>query len=93
MRGHSHISVPPDYPALVIGCGALGQFGVKTLRLLSGAEIIAVELDDGKLNVARESGATRGAPRDDNSRRKVQNVRRDSTATSRARHDSVVAIR
>jgi propanol-preferring alcohol dehydrogenase len=51
--------VPPDYPALVIGCGALGQFGVKILRLLSGAEIIAVDLDDGKLKVARESGATR----------------------------------
>ena len=50
--------VPPDYPALVIGCGALGQFGVKILRLLSGAEIIAVDLDDGKLKVARESGAT-----------------------------------
>ena len=31
--------VPPDYPALVIGCGALGQFGVKILRLLSGADI------------------------------------------------------
>ena len=50
--------LPPDYPALVIGCGALGQFGVKILRLLSGAEIIAVDLDDGKLKVARESGAT-----------------------------------
>jgi alcohol dehydrogenase, propanol-preferring len=50
--------VPPDYPALVIGCGALGQFGVKILRLLSGAEIIAVDLDDGKLTVARASGAT-----------------------------------
>ena len=31
--------MPPDYPALVIGCGALGQFGVKILRLLSGADI------------------------------------------------------
>ena len=28
------------------------------LRLLSGAEIIAVDLDDGKLKIARESGAT-----------------------------------
>ena len=50
--------VRPDYPVLVIGCGALGQFGVKILRLLSGAEIIAVDLDDGKLKIARESGAT-----------------------------------
>lgn len=51
-------SVSPDYPVLVIGCGALGQFGVKILRLLSGAEIIAIDLDDGKLKTARESGAT-----------------------------------
>lgn len=51
-------SVTPDYPVLVIGCGALGQFGVKILRLLSGAEIIAVDLDDKKLTTARESGAT-----------------------------------
>jgi propanol-preferring alcohol dehydrogenase len=51
-------AVPPDYPVLVIGCGALGQFGVKILRLLSGAEIIAIDLDDQKLATARESGAT-----------------------------------
>jgi alcohol dehydrogenase, propanol-preferring len=50
--------VKPDYPVLVIGCGALGQFGVKIVRLLSGAEIIAVDLDDSKLATARESGAT-----------------------------------
>lgn len=48
----------PDYPVLVVGCGALGQFGVKILRLLSGAEIIAVDLDEGKLATARDSGAT-----------------------------------
>jgi len=30
---------------LVIGCGALGQFGVKILRILTGTEIIAVELE------------------------------------------------
>ncbi len=51
-------AVPPDYPVLVIGCGALGQFGVKILRLLSGAEIIAIDLDDQKLATAREFGAT-----------------------------------
>jgi propanol-preferring alcohol dehydrogenase len=51
-------AVPPDYPVLVIGCGALGQFGVKILRLLSGAEIIAIDLDDRKLATARDSGAT-----------------------------------
>ncbi len=50
--------IKPDYPVLVIGCGALGQFGVKIVRLLSGAEIIAVDLDDRKLTTARAFGAT-----------------------------------
>jgi propanol-preferring alcohol dehydrogenase len=50
--------VPPDYPTLVIGCGALGQFGIKILRLLSGAPIIAIDLDDAKLETARQAGAT-----------------------------------
>jgi propanol-preferring alcohol dehydrogenase len=50
--------VRPDYPVLVIGCGALGQFGIKILRLLSGADIIAVDLDDGKLTTAISAGAT-----------------------------------
>jgi propanol-preferring alcohol dehydrogenase len=51
-------SVPPDYPVLVIGCGALGQFGVKIMRLLSGADIITIDLDDRKLATARDAGAT-----------------------------------
>ena len=50
--------IKPDYPVLVIGCGALGQFGVKILRALAGADIIAVDLDDTKLAIAREFGAT-----------------------------------
>jgi len=51
-------SIRPDYPVLVIGCGALGQFGVKILRLFSGADIIAIDLDEAKLATARGSGAT-----------------------------------
>jgi len=50
--------IKPDYPVLVIGCGALGQFGIKILRLLCGADIIAVDLDDKKLATARDAGAT-----------------------------------
>jgi len=48
----------PDYPVLVIGCGALGQFGIKILRMLCGADIVAVDLDDKKLATARAAGAT-----------------------------------
>ena len=46
-----------DHAALVIGVGGLGQFGLKLLRLLSGCQIIAVDISDQKLRLARELGA------------------------------------
>jgi propanol-preferring alcohol dehydrogenase len=48
----------PDHPVLVIGLGGLGQYGVKLLRLLSGCEVIAVDVSPQKLNVARQLGAS-----------------------------------
>ena len=50
--------ITPDVPVLVIGIGGLGQFGVKLLRELTGSEIIAVDVDEAKLQTAREYGAT-----------------------------------
>jgi propanol-preferring alcohol dehydrogenase len=47
----------PDHFALVIGVGGLGQYGLKILKLLSGAPIIAVDVSDEKLRLARELGA------------------------------------
>ncbi len=47
----------PDSWALVVGVGGLGQYGVKLLRILSGARIIAVDIDDRKLELAKQAGA------------------------------------
>jgi alcohol dehydrogenase, propanol-preferring len=47
----------PDHPALVIGLGGLGQYGVKFLKALSGCPIIAVDISEEKLALAREYGA------------------------------------
>jgi propanol-preferring alcohol dehydrogenase len=47
----------PDHPALVIGLGGLGQYGLKLLRLLSGCPVIAVDVAADKLTLARELGA------------------------------------
>ena len=47
----------PDRAALVIGAGGLGQFGIKLLHLLTGSPIIAVDVNEEKLQIAREYGA------------------------------------
>lgn len=46
-----------DHPALVVGLGGLGQYGLKLLRLLGGCPVIAVDRDPRKLELARELGA------------------------------------
>ena len=51
---------------MVIGCGAVGLAAVQGARLAGAGEIIAVDLDDGKLALAERVGATcrsRCAPR------------------------------
>lgn len=47
----------PDHPVLVIGLGGLGQYGLKILRLLSGAPIIAVDTSAEKRRIAKDLGA------------------------------------
>lgn len=47
----------PDHPALLIGLGGLGQYGLKLVRLLSGAPIIAVDTAADKRKLAAELGA------------------------------------
>jgi propanol-preferring alcohol dehydrogenase len=47
----------PDHAVLAIGVGGLGQYGVKLLRLLSGAPIIAVDTDAKKRETALAYGA------------------------------------
>jgi propanol-preferring alcohol dehydrogenase len=46
-----------DCKAVVLGVGALGQFAVQYLRLLTKAHVIAVDLDDSKLRTALGLGA------------------------------------
>lgn len=50
--------IHPDHAVLAIGIGGLGQYGVKLLRLLSGAPIIAVDTDAKKRELACSYGAT-----------------------------------
>jgi propanol-preferring alcohol dehydrogenase len=43
--------------AVVLGVGALGQFAIQYLKLLTGAHVVAVDLNEGKLRRALELGA------------------------------------
>jgi len=43
---------------MVVGCGAVGLSAVQGARLAGAARIIAVDLDDAKLDLARRMGAT-----------------------------------
>lgn len=48
----------PGHPALVIGLGGLGQYGIKMLRLLSGSPVVAVDVNEDKFKLARDYGAS-----------------------------------
>lgn len=47
----------PDSKVLLIGLGGLGQYGLKLLRLMTGCEIVVVDINDGKLRLAKKEGA------------------------------------
>lgn len=50
--------IQPGKSALVIGAGMVGVFVVKMLQLAGANPIIAIDLDDGKLELAKKFGAT-----------------------------------
>jgi len=45
----------------VVGCGPIGLFAIQWARLIGATEILAVDVNDRKIEMAREAGATRGA--------------------------------
>lgn len=44
--------------AAVVGCGPIGLFAIQWLRLMGAKDIIAIDIADEKLAMAREAGAT-----------------------------------
>jgi propanol-preferring alcohol dehydrogenase len=43
--------------AVVLGVGGLGHLGIQILKALSGARVIGIDVDEAKLQLARDSGA------------------------------------
>ena len=50
--------ISPGQSALVVGAGMVGSFVVKMLEIAGADPVIAIDLDEGKLEMAREYGAT-----------------------------------
>ena len=51
-------SLYPGSTVVIIGCGGLGQFGVQHAKLLTQySKVIAIDVDDKKLAIAKELGA------------------------------------
>jgi L-iditol 2-dehydrogenase len=52
------VRIEPDASAVVVGSGMIGLLVIQALRLAGCAEVIAIDLDDGRLQLAAELGAT-----------------------------------
>lgn len=50
--------VQPGSTVAIVGCGPIGLAALLTAQFYSPAEIIAIDLDDGRLAVAKRFGAT-----------------------------------
>ncbi|WP_369824480.1 zinc-binding dehydrogenase [Cellulosimicrobium sp. CUA-896] len=51
--------------AVVLGVGGLGHVGIQIIKALSGAQVVALDVDDEKLALAREVGADHALMSDD----------------------------
>lgn len=61
--------------ALVVGCGMIGLFVIQVLRARGCGTIVAIDLDNEKLNLARELGADVGFnPKTDDIRKEVESL-------------------
>ena len=50
-------ALPAGSTAVVIGAGGLGHVGIQILRAITGATVIALDVNEEKLKLAREVGA------------------------------------
>ncbi len=50
--------IQPGQSAVVVGAGMVGTFVVQMLEIAGAFPIIAIDIDEGKLNLAKEFGAT-----------------------------------
>ena len=72
----------PGSAAVVIGAGGLGSYAVQYLRRLTGAQVIAVDLVQQRLDLARELGAHHALLSDDETPTRVRELTAGLGATA-----------
>ncbi len=72
----------PGSTAVVIGVGGLGHLAIQLLRALTPARVIALDLGDDKLELARELGATDAFTSDESAPAKVREATGGRGATA-----------
>ena len=50
-------NLKPDDNVVIVGTGGLGLMAIQLVKAVTGANIIAMDLDDEKLKVAKKNGA------------------------------------
>jgi propanol-preferring alcohol dehydrogenase len=58
-------ALPAGSTAVVIGAGGLGHVGVQILRAITGATVVALDISEEKLALAKEMGAHHALPSDE----------------------------
>lgn len=61
-------------PVVVIGVGGLGQMAVQILAATTAAEVIAVDLDESRLNAAADMGASHTVHSDENAADEIREI-------------------
>lgn len=57
LHGIMRVDVRPGDRVVVLGCGTIGTFAVQLVKILGSTSVIAVDIDDDKLDFARKFGA------------------------------------
>ncbi|MCF6746214.1 NAD(P)-dependent alcohol dehydrogenase [Blastococcus sp. KM273128] len=69
-------ALPAGSTAVVIGAGGLGHVGIQILRAITGATVVALDISEQKLELAREVGAHHVLPSDESAVGEIRSLTR-----------------
>ncbi len=57
LHGMMNVKINPGETVVVLGCGTIGQLAIQFSKIMGATKVIAVDINDGKLNEAKHLGA------------------------------------